>query len=81
MGVRVSKSFKVAPGVRFRVNAKSTSISFGGKGMRYTVNSKGQRTATVGVPGTATRTCATRTLPARTFATRTCAARTSPARS
>ena len=52
MGIRVSKSFKVAPGVRFRVNAKSTSVSVGGKGMRYTVNSKGRRTATVRVPGT-----------------------------
>ena len=52
MGIRVSKSFKVAPGIRFRVNAKSTSVSVGGKGMRYTVNSKGTRTATVKVPGT-----------------------------
>jgi len=52
MGVRVSKSFKVAPGVRVRVNAKSTSVSFGGKGMRYTVNSRGRRTATARVPGT-----------------------------
>ena len=52
MGIRVSKSFKVAPGVRFRVNTKSTSVSVGGKGMRYTVNSKGTRTTTVRVPGT-----------------------------
>ena len=52
MGVRLSKSFKVAPGVRVRVNAKSTSVSLGGKGMRYTVNSKGRRTASVRVPGT-----------------------------
>jgi hypothetical protein len=52
VGVRVSKSFKVAPGVRFRVNAKSTSVSFGGKGMRYTVNSKGRRTTTARIPGT-----------------------------
>jgi Protein of unknown function (DUF4236) len=52
VGLRVSKSFKIAPGVRFRVNAKSTSVSVGGKGMRYTVNSKGKRTTTVRVPGT-----------------------------
>lgn len=52
MGVRISKSFKVAPGVRVRVNTKSTSVSFGGKGMRHTVNSKGRRTTTVRVPGT-----------------------------
>ena len=55
MGVRISKSFKVAPGVRVRVNTKSTSVSLGGKGMRYTVNSKGRRTTTVGVPGTGVR--------------------------
>jgi Protein of unknown function (DUF4236) len=52
VGVRISKSFKVAPGVRFRVNAKSTSLSVGGKGVRYTVNSRGRRTTTVRVPGT-----------------------------
>ncbi len=52
MGVRVSKSFKVAPGIRVRVNTKSTSVSLGGKGARYTVNSKGRRTATARVPGT-----------------------------
>lgn len=52
VGVRVSKSFKVAPGVRVRVNAKSTSVTLGGKGARYTVNSKGRRTATARVPGT-----------------------------
>jgi hypothetical protein len=52
VGVRVSKSFKVAPGVRVRVNAKSTSVTVGGKAARYTVNSKGRRTATAKVPGT-----------------------------
>jgi hypothetical protein len=52
MGIRFSKSFKVAPGVRVRLNAKSTSISLGGKGLRYTANSRGRRTTTVSVPGT-----------------------------
>jgi hypothetical protein len=52
MGVRFSKSFKVAPGVRVRVNAKSTSISVGGKGLRYTANSRGRRTTTARIPGT-----------------------------
>jgi hypothetical protein len=64
VGVRISKSFKVAPGVRVRVNTKSTSVSFGGKGMRYTVNSKGRRTATARVPGTGVsvqQVCGTRT--------------------
>lgn len=54
MGVRVraSKSFKIAPGVKLRVNAKSTSVTLGGKGLHYTVNSKGRRTTTARVPGT-----------------------------
>jgi hypothetical protein len=52
MAVRLSKSFKVAPGVRVRVNAKSTSVSLGGKGLRYTANSKGRRTTTASLRGT-----------------------------
>lgn len=52
MAVRFSKSFKIAPGVRVRVNAKSTSISLGGKGLRYTANSRGRRTTTASIPGT-----------------------------
>lgn len=51
MGVRGRKSFKVAPGVRVRLNAKSTSVTVGGRGAHYTVNSNGRRTATVGVAG------------------------------
>lgn len=51
MGLRVSKSFKVAPGVRVRLNAKSTSVTMGGRGAHYTVNSNGRRTATARVPG------------------------------
>jgi hypothetical protein len=52
MAARFSKSFKVAPGVRVRVNAKSTSISLGGKGLRYTANSSGRRTTTASIRGT-----------------------------
>lgn len=51
MGLRFRKSFKIAPGVRFNVGKKSTSISFGGKGLRYTINSQGKRTKSVGIPG------------------------------
>lgn len=51
MGLRFRKSFKVAPGVRFNVSAKGVGASFGGKGLRYSVNSRGRRTSTVGIPG------------------------------
>lgn len=52
MGFRFRKSIKIAPGVRLNVGKKSTGISFGGKGMRYSINSSGRRTASVGIPGT-----------------------------
>lgn len=52
MGVRVSKSFKVAPRLMMRLNAKSTSMTFGAISMRCTVNSAGQRTAAARISGT-----------------------------
>lgn len=52
MGLRVRKSIKIAPGVRVNLGKKSAGISFGTKGARYSINSSGRRTATVGIPGT-----------------------------
>lgn len=52
MVFRFRKSIKLAPGVKLNLNKKSTGITFGGKGFHYTVNSKGKRTASVGIPGT-----------------------------
>lgn len=52
MGLRFLKSIKIASGVRLNINKKSTSLSFGGKGLRYSINSKGKRTTSVGIPGT-----------------------------
>jgi len=52
MGLRFRKSFKIAPGVRLNFSNKSTGISFGGKGFRYSINSNGRRTSSVGIPGT-----------------------------
>lgn len=52
MGFRFRKSVKIAPGVKLNFGKKSTSVSFGGKGARYTVSSTGRKTATVGIPGT-----------------------------
>ncbi|WP_329299716.1 DUF4236 domain-containing protein [Streptomyces sp. NBC_00659] len=47
MGLRINKSFKIAPGVRIRLGSKSSSLSVGGKAGRVTVNSRGRRTTTV----------------------------------
>lgn len=51
MGLRFRKSVKIAPGVRVNFNKKSTSVSFGGKGVRHTISSTGRRTSSVGIPG------------------------------
>lgn len=52
MGFRFRKSIKIAPGVKLNLNKNSTSVTFGGKGAKYTVNSSGKKTVSVGVPGT-----------------------------
>src|SRR5262249_49937697 len=48
---RFRRSIKILPGVRWNIGKKSTSVSFGGRGLTYTLGTKGSRT-TVGIPGT-----------------------------
>jgi hypothetical protein len=52
VGLRYRKSFKIAPGLKLNLNAKSASITGGVRGAHVTYNSKGYRTASAGVPGT-----------------------------
>jgi hypothetical protein len=52
VGLRFRKSFKIAPGVRLNVSNKSTGLSFGGNGLRYSINSSGRSTGSVGIPET-----------------------------
>lgn len=52
MGLRFRKSIKLAPGVKLNLNKKSTSVTFGGKGLHHTISSTGKKTTSVGVPGT-----------------------------
>lgn len=52
MGLRFRKSFKVAPGVKVNLNKKSTSVTFGRKGVHKTYSSSGKKTTSVGIPGT-----------------------------
>ncbi|MGG4409273.1 DUF4236 domain-containing protein [Niallia taxi] len=52
MGFGFRKSFKIAPGVRFNVSHRSVGVSAGVKGLRYSVNSRGQRRTTASIPGT-----------------------------
>jgi Protein of unknown function (DUF4236)/Bacterial SH3 domain len=48
---RFRRSIKIAPGVRWNIGKKGSSLSFGGRGFTYTVGPQGSRT-TVGIPGT-----------------------------
>ncbi len=52
MGLKFRKSFKIAPGVRMNVSSKSVGASVGVKGLRHSVNSRGQSRTTVTIPGT-----------------------------
>lgn len=52
MGFGFRKSFKIAPGVRLNVSSRGVGASFGVKGLRYSVNSRGQRRTTMSLPGT-----------------------------
>ncbi len=51
---RFRKSFKLAPGVRLNVGKRSVGVSAGVRGARASVSSSGQRSTSVGVPGTGT---------------------------
>lgn len=52
MGLNFRKSITLLPGVKLNLNKKSAGLSFGVKGARYSINTNGQRRATVGIPGT-----------------------------
>jgi hypothetical protein len=49
---RFRRSIKIAPGLRLNINKKSVGISTGVRGARYSINSSGRRTRSVGIPGT-----------------------------
>jgi hypothetical protein len=52
MGFRFRKSIKIAPGLKVNLNKRSVGLTIGGKGLHHTVNSRGRRTTTLGLPGT-----------------------------
>lgn len=52
MSIRFRKSKKIAPGVTLNLGKDSTGVRFGGKGAGITLNTKGNVTASAGVPGT-----------------------------
>ena len=52
MSLRFRKSMKLLPGVRLNFSKETVGLSFGVPGARYTINSKGRRTFSTGLPGT-----------------------------
>lgn len=52
MGLRFRKSISLIPGVRLNFSKSGMSVSSGVSGFRKTINTKGQVTTTVGIPGT-----------------------------
>ena len=52
MAFRVNRSFSLVPGVKCRLNKRSVGLTFGKGPFHYTVNSRGRRTASAGIPGT-----------------------------
>lgn len=52
MGLRFRKSVSLFPGVRLNFSKSGMSFSSGVPGFRKTINTKGQVTTTVGIPGT-----------------------------
>jgi hypothetical protein len=48
---RFRRSIRIAPGVRWNIGKKGSSVSFGGHGLTHTIGAKGSRT-TIGIPGT-----------------------------
>ena len=52
MGFRFRRSFKIAPGLKVNFNKNSVGLTAGTRGAHYTINSKGKRTKSVGIPGT-----------------------------
>jgi hypothetical protein len=51
MGWRFQKRVKIAPGVRVNLSKRGAGLSFGGRGLRYSVGPTGRRT-TFSIPGT-----------------------------
>lgn len=52
MSIRFRKSINLGGGLKLNFNKKSAGLSFGGKGARFSMNSDGRKTTSIGIPGT-----------------------------
>lgn len=51
MGIRFRRSINIGGGLKLNLNKKSVGLSFGVKGAHASINTKGQKTTSVGIPG------------------------------
>ena len=51
MALRFRKSIKILPGIKLNINKNSHSVTFGGRGSHFTINSKGNTTQSFSIPG------------------------------
>jgi tetratricopeptide (TPR) repeat protein len=49
--LRARRSIKLGPGVKLNLNKRSMGLTVGGRGAHYSINTRGTRTRTVGIPG------------------------------
>ena len=63
MGLNFRKSIKLLPGVKLNLSKGGVSLSGGVKGLRASINTKGQVTGTAGIPGTGVYYTKKKTLP------------------
>ena len=52
MSIRFRKSINLGGGLKLNLNKKSAGLSFGSKGARFSMNSDGRKTTSIGIPGT-----------------------------
>jgi len=52
MAFRFRKQFKILPGIKVTLSKRSIGVTAGVLGAHVSINTKGQITRTVGVPGT-----------------------------
>lgn len=51
MSLRFRKSIQIFPGVKLNLSKSGLSLSLGPRGLKYTINTSGKSTATIGIPG------------------------------
>ncbi|MHC1722576.1 MAG: DUF4236 domain-containing protein [Aminipila sp.] len=52
MGIRFRKRVKIVPGLTLNINKKSVGVTAGVRGAHASINTEGQRTTSMGIPGT-----------------------------